>query len=153
GAVQDDPRADPLPAQALVRLGTARYRHGTSIAMLTLSADGRLAVVASGNSPYNAALAGRFSPARVFGLTNGRCLYSHPDERGAYDEYPEAVTLSPDGKTLAIRDNRFLYFRDAATGKELRRVKYPPGDSRRSPEWLTFTPDGKQLAATMTGEA
>jgi RNA polymerase sigma factor (sigma-70 family) len=151
-AVQDD-KADPLPAQAAVRLGTSRYRHGTHIGMLTVSADGRLAVVASGNSPYNPALAGRFSPARVFDLTDGRCLYSHPDERGAYDEYPEAASLSPDGKTLAIRDNRFLYFRDAATGKELRRIKYPPGGSRSPTEWLTFTPDGEHLAATMTGTA
>jgi RNA polymerase sigma factor (sigma-70 family) len=153
GAAGDDPAADPLPAQGAVRLGTARYRHGTRIENMAVSADSKLAVTASGNSPYNSALAGRFSPARVFDLTDGRCLYSLPNKRGAYDEHPQAVSLSPDGKTLAIRDVRFLYFRDAATGKELRKVKYPPGNSFTYPEWLTFTPDGKQLAATMTGTA
>ena len=100
---------------------------------MAVSADGKRAVTSSGNSPYNAALAGRFSPARVFDLTDGRCLYSLPNEHGAYAEYPQAVGLSPDGKTLATRDVRFLYFRDAATGKELRKVKYPPGRGSRTP--------------------
>ena len=100
-----------------------------------MSADGKLAVTSSGNSPYNPALAGRFSPARVFDLTDGRCLYSLPNERGSYNEYPEAVSLSPDGKTLATRDDKFLSFWDAATGKELRKVKYLPdaGGGARPP--------------------
>jgi RNA polymerase sigma factor (sigma-70 family) len=153
GAEQDGAAADPLPAQGTVRLGTARYRHGTRIESMAVSADGKLAVTSSGNSPYNAALAGRFSPARVFDLTDGRCLYSLPDERGSYDDYPEAVGLSPDGKTLATRDDKFLHFHDAATGKELRKVKYPPGSGRSPTEWLTYTPDSKQVAVTMTGTA
>jgi RNA polymerase sigma factor (sigma-70 family) len=155
GAVQDDPNADPLPPQGAVRIGTPRYRHGTRIEMMAVSADGKRAVTASGNSPYNSALAGRFSPARMFDLTDGRCLYSLPNERGAYAEHPEAVDLSPDGKTLATRDDKFLYFWDAATGKELRKVKYLPasGGGRSPTEWLTFTPDGKQVAVTMMGTA
>src|SRR5262249_31387634 len=83
--------AAPLPTRAAVRPGTPRTRHGTVIVNLTVSADGKLAVTSSGNSPYNPALAGRFSPARVFDLTDGRCLYSLPNEHGAYSEYPEAV--------------------------------------------------------------
>jgi RNA polymerase sigma factor (sigma-70 family) len=155
GAEQGDPAADPLPAQGAVRLGTARYRHGTRIESMAVSADGKLAVTASGNSPYNPALAGRFSPARVFDLTDGRCLYSLPNERGAYREYPEAVDLSPDGKTLAARDDTYLCFCDAATGKELRKLNYLSASAGgRSPtEWLTFTPDGKQVAVTLMGDA
>jgi WD40 repeat protein len=155
GAVPDDPAADPLPTPGTVRLGTARYRHGTHIENLAVSADGKLAVTASGNSPYNAALAGRFSPARVFDLADGRCLYSLPNERGAYREYPEAVDLSPDGKTLAVRDDRYLHFCDAATGKELRKLNYLPasGGGRSPADWITFTPDGKQVAVTLMGDA
>jgi WD40 repeat protein len=43
----------------------------------------------------------------------------------------------------------------SATGKELRKVKYLPdsGGGRSPTEWLTFTPDGKQVAATMMGTA
>ena len=37
---------------------------------MAVSGDGKLAVTSSGNSPYNPALAGRFSPARVFDLTD-----------------------------------------------------------------------------------
>ncbi len=152
GTGRADPAADPLPAQGAVRLGTARYRHGTRIVSMAVSADGKLAVTSSGNSPYNAGLAGRFSPARVFDLTDGRCLYSLPNERGMYTE---AVGLSPDGKTLATKDDKFLYFRDAATGKELRKLKYvsDSGGGRSITDWITFTPDGKQVAAVLMGDA
>jgi RNA polymerase sigma factor (sigma-70 family) len=151
-AVRGDPAADPFPAQGAVRLGTATYRHGSRIESMAVSADGKLAVTASGDGTYNPALAGRFSPARVFDLTDGRCLYSLPNERGSYTE---AVGLSPDGKTLAVKDDKFLYFRDAATGKELRKLKYlsDAGGGRSITNWMTFTPDGKQVAATLMGSA
>jgi RNA polymerase sigma factor (sigma-70 family) len=145
------PSADPLPAGAAVRLGTGRYRHGTRIESFAVSADGKLAVTASGygawHNPPEA-----FSPARVFDLTDGRCLYTLPNQRGTYTE---AVGLSPDGKTLATKDDKFLYFRDAATGKETRKVKYLPesGGGRSIPDWVTFTPDGKQVATILMGDA
>jgi RNA polymerase sigma factor (sigma-70 family) len=144
GAVPDDPAADPLPPQGAVRLGTARYRHGSRIESLAVSADGRLAAVASGWRS--------FVPARVFDLTDGRCLYSLLQEKG---KGTEAVGLSADGKTLAVKDGKFLSFRNAATGKELRKLKYLPdsGGSRSVTDWLTFTPDGKQVAATLMGDA
>ncbi len=143
--------ADPLPARGIVRLGTERYRHGTRIESFAVSADGRLAATASGWGVYHTPPEG-FSPARVFDLTDGRCLYTLPNERGSYTE---AVGLSPDGKTLATKDDKYLYFRDAATGKEIRRVKYLPdsGGGRSPTDWLTFTPDGKQVAATLMGSA
>jgi RNA polymerase sigma factor (sigma-70 family) len=143
--------ADPLPARGIVRLGTGRYRHGTRIESFAVSADGKLAVTASGwgvsHDPPEA-----FSPARVFDLTDGRCLYSLPNESGSYTE---AVGLSPDGKTLAVKDDTFLTFRDAATGKEIRKIKYESdaGGGRSITDWLTFTPDGKQVAVTLLGDA
>src|SRR5262249_31836143 len=135
---------DPLPARSTVRLGTARYRHGSRIESMAVSADGRLAAVASGWRS--------FAPAQGFDLTDGRCLYSLPHQ---YERGTEAVGLSPDGKILATKDDRFLYFRDAATGKEIRKLKYLPdsGGGRSVTSWLTFTPDGKQVAATLMGSA
>jgi RNA polymerase sigma factor (sigma-70 family) len=138
-----DPRSsilDPLPAQGAVRLGTSRYRYGSRIETLAVSADGKLAAACGGWYP--------FSPARVFDLTDGRCLYSLPHEPG---RDIEAVGLSPDGKTLATRDDQELCFWDAATGKRLRKVRYLPdnGGGRSVTRWLTFTPDGKQLAVTL----
>jgi RNA polymerase sigma factor (sigma-70 family) len=143
GAAPGGAAADPLPDRVAVRLGTARYRHGRPIASFAVSADGRLAAAAGGW--------GSFSPARVFDLTDGRCLYSLPNEPG---EEIEAVGLSPDGKVLAVKDHRDICFRDAATGKEIRRVPYFPETGGRSvTDWMTFTPDGKQLAATLLGSA
>jgi len=132
------PRSSSLAPSS--RLGTARYRHGSPIESMAVSADGRLVATSSGF--------GLFSPARVFDLTDGRCLYSLPLNA-------EAVGLSPDGKTLAIRDDEFLYVRDAATGKVLRKLKYmsDSGGGRSVTDWMTFTPDGKQLAATLMGDA
>src|SRR5262249_56726260 len=106
---------DRWPAGGLFPVGTGRSRHGSRIESTAVSADGKLAVTASGYGPFNPALAGKFSPARVFDLTDGRCLYSLPNER---ESYTEAVGLSPDGTILATKDDKFLYFRDAATGKE-----------------------------------
>src|SRR5262249_35248426 len=114
GAEQGDPAADPLPAQGAVRLGTARYRHGDRIESLAASAHGKLAVTAGGSGPYSSTYGTMFRCAQVFDLTDGRCLYSPAQERG---REIEAVGLSPDGKTLAARDDAFLYFWDAATGK------------------------------------
>jgi WD40 repeat protein len=144
GAEQDEVAADPLPPRGVVRLGTARYRHGSRIESFAVSADGRLATTTGEWC--------MLGPARVFDLSDGRCLYSLSPERGSPFE---AVGLSPDGKTLAAKDGKFLSFRDAATGKEIRKIKYLPdsGGGRSVTHWLTFTPDGKQVAATLMGSA
>jgi RNA polymerase sigma factor (sigma-70 family) len=134
--------SDPLPARGTARLGTARYRYGTQIESMSVSADGRLAVASSGHAWFS----GLDSPARVFDLTDGRLLYSLPPTA-------EAVGLSPDGKTLAIKDAAFLTFRDAATGKELRKLNYNAGGGRSGAEWLTFSPNGKQVAVILMGDA
>jgi WD40 repeat protein len=142
--------AEALPPRCTVRVGTARYRHGSRIESMSVSADGKLAVTASGFGSFHPALAGKFSPARVFDLTDGRCLYSFPNEG---EEYTEAVALSAHGHTLATKDGRCLTFWDARTGKELRKLKYGGAGSRSMTDWMTFTPDGKQLAATLMGSA
>jgi RNA polymerase sigma factor (sigma-70 family) len=141
----DAPRADPadpLPARGTVRLGTARYRHGSRIVSLAVSADGRLAAVAGGW--------GSLAPARVFDLTDGRCLYALPEERGTS---VEAVGLSPDGTILATKDDHGVCLRDATSGKEIRRIRnLPKAGGRSVTDWLTFTPDGKQVAATLSDD-
>jgi RNA polymerase sigma factor (sigma-70 family) len=131
---------DPLPAGSTLRLGTSRFRHGTAIASLTVSADDTMAVAASGNHWLGS--------TRAFDLTTGRMLYRFPGEGLGV----EVAALSPDGRTLATRhyDNT-LRLHDAATGQELRRIQLPNSNPRTITEWLTFAPDGKTLAVSPDG--
>jgi WD40 repeat protein/beta-lactamase regulating signal transducer with metallopeptidase domain len=142
-AVQGAAAADPLPAGAVVRLGTSRYRYGSPIGSMRVSADGKLAIVSSGVAWFS----GLNAPTLVFDLTDGRCLHSLPDA--------EAVGLSPDGKTLATKDAGAVHFWDATTGKELRKHVYmtDAGGGRSGTDWITFTPDGKQVAVTLLEHA
>jgi WD40 repeat protein len=141
GAVRGDPPADPPPAQGTLRLGTDRYRHGPRIECLAVSADGKRAATTS-DWPS-------LVSARVFDLADGRCLYTLPHEPGSATE---AVALSPDGKTLATRRGNTVHLRDATTGKDRHKIELPgtPG-GRTITRWLSFTPDGRHLAATPSG--
>jgi WD40 repeat protein len=86
----------------------------------------------------------------MFDLTDGRCLYTLPRDPGAETE---AVALSPDGKTLATRQDKTVNLRDAATGKERGRIELPgaPG-GRTITGWLAFSPSGRYLAVTPSGK-
>jgi RNA polymerase sigma factor (sigma-70 family) len=129
-------RPEPLPEGAVLRFGTARYRQGTAIARLTVSSDGKLAAVTSGSHIHGA--------VRAFDLTNGRVLYT----LGEVERNPEAIGLSPDGKTLAVKASNAIHLYEATTGKELRKVVLAETNGGTLTEWLTFTPDGKSIALT-----
>lgn len=137
--------ADPLPARGTVRLGTDRYRLGTRIESLSVSADGRHAAAASGWDTLAA--------ASVFDLNNGRCLGSlDPDERGSGIE---AVGLSPDGTILVTKDHASLRFYRAGTevfGPRRAWYSLDTGSSRAVTNWVTFTPNGLQVAVTLNGD-
>jgi RNA polymerase sigma factor (sigma-70 family) len=131
---------DPLPAGSTVRFGTARFRHGTAIEGLAVSADDRIAVTASGNHWLGS--------ARAFDLATGRVLYNL--DRTGY--VVEAVGLSPDGRTLATNQGNTIHLHDAATGQELRKIALPDANPRTMTQWLTVSPDGKALAVTSEGK-
>jgi RNA polymerase sigma factor (sigma-70 family) len=132
---------DPLPAGSTLRFGTARFRHGTAIEGFAVSPDGRLAVAASGNHWLGS--------TRAFDLTTGRALYP----LGKPWPFVEAVALSPDGKTLAAKQDTALHLYDAVTGRELRTITPPAANPRTLTSWLTFTLDGKALAVTSEGKS
>jgi RNA polymerase sigma factor (sigma-70 family) len=141
GAAPAADRADdPLPAGSTRRFGTHRFRHGTAIENLAVSADDRLAVAASGNHWLGS--------THAFDLTTGRVHYQL--DRSGY--FVEAVALSPDGRTLATQQSNAVHLYDAATGKEQRVIKLPDANPRTMTQWLTFAPDGKALAVTSEGQ-
>jgi RNA polymerase sigma factor (sigma-70 family) len=121
-----DLHGDPLPAEAVARLGTLRLYHpgGFSIAY---SADGRILASAGSGTIH------------LWDAATGRELRSFP---GAGH-----FALSPDGKRLASSGDRnperlLVRIWDTASGKELHRL---PGH-RDDIFALSFSPDGKILA-------
>ncbi|HUR55694.1 MAG TPA: sigma-70 family RNA polymerase sigma factor, partial [Gemmataceae bacterium] len=131
-----DPPANPLPPAAEVRFGTARYRHGTEITTLAVSADGKRAVACSGQHWLGG--------IRGYDLTDGRALFTISGEF----RHAESIALSPDGRTVAVKQWKKIGLFDAATGEHVRTIDHGPqpnGISTSSP-WLTFSPDGKTIA-------
>jgi RNA polymerase sigma factor (sigma-70 family) len=117
---------DPLPAGALARLGTVRFRHGNSVYGMLLSPDGKTVVSYGGN------------PSITFwDAATGREVRRLP--KGA-----QAAAFTPDGRTLISFGDYEARFWDAATGK-MRRSKGIGRDGWMS--CLVVSPDGKQLAA------
>jgi WD40 repeat protein len=133
-------RDDPLPAGSTLRFGTSRFRHGIPVSTMAVSADSRLAVAVNGN----------YSPGatRVFDLVSGRALYTLGGREGTSIE---AAAISPDGRTIVTKQDFSLRIRDAATGKELRKIELQRANQYSSNEWAAFTPDGKALAVTSQG--
>ena len=138
--------ADPLPPDSTLRFGTSRFRQGTAISSLSIAADGKFAVAASG---------GHVNGTRPrFDLTDGRVLYTLENTLERRFAMGEAVALSPDGKTLAFTGSTLgntLHLFDAKTGKHLRKVEFPNTGGGTLTEWITFTPDGKRIALTQGG--
>lgn len=143
-----DVHGDSLPAGAIARLGTVRFRHHDIILSLALSPDGRTVASAGGwdHTPGH--------PIRLWDLTTGKEVRQLVGHLGP----PGCIVFSPDGKLLAsvagpssrgIDDTIRLW--DVATGKQVRLH-----DAHQDPEWtsgsvrsgLAFSPDGKLLATS-----
>ena len=138
----DTPRSpvpdDPLPAGAILRFGSARYRHVSRIEDLAVSADGTFAA-ANSRTLFHGAL-------RTYDLTTGRALLTiHDNDKSGYDVL--TVALSPDGKTIAIPKEASqtfaLFLLDAATGRETAKI---PLSTR--PGLLLYAADGQHAIVT-----
>lgn len=126
-AVKHDRFGDPLPAGAIGRLGTVRFRHGFSTYRIAISPDGK--VLASG---------GRFPGLRFWEAATGRLLHEPTYPTSVY-----GMAFSPDGKSLLVYESFF----DVASGKEVRRLN---GDSGQ--HCVAFSPDGTMVAADYGSE-
>jgi WD40 repeat protein len=142
GCVLKDAHGDPLPAGAVARLGSARWRHGGPVGSLSLSADGKFLASGSQHDPYGR---NQDRSARLWDAVSGQELYRLQKDKNN-NQGSAAVAVSPDGKLVAVGQGNSVALWDTATGKEVRRAQDARGDSWMFSS-LAFSPDGKQLAA------
>jgi RNA polymerase sigma factor (sigma-70 family) len=119
-----DFHGDALPPQAVMRLGTLRFRHGS--AAVTLAADPSGKLLASG---------GTDGVVRLWDASSGRNLARLPGH-----EYAIMAAFSPDGKWLAVTGAQGVRVWDAAG----RRVAWT-SDAVGGAGILAFSPDSKVL--------
>jgi WD40 repeat protein len=138
-----DAFGDPLPDDAVVRLGTIRFNHGDGLSALLYAPDGK-SIVSVGNGVTRVWNAETGAEVRQFSITLAT--------------WQDRVALSPDGTALILApDERqaggdSLVTYELVTGKELRKVRLR---ADRSPK-LTYcpnalSPDGRLAVAPATG--
>jgi len=126
-AILKDLHGDPLPPHARARLGTTRFRQGSTIGSVRYLADGTLVTAGDRNMRFWDAATGR--EIRSFLMATFSPTALSPDHK-------LAVGTDPQGKVQVW---------DIATGKVLREIKpdAPPGTDVSS---FYFGPDSKALA-------
>jgi RNA polymerase sigma factor (sigma-70 family) len=137
-----DRYGDPLPPQALERLGTLRFRPGVWVWHLSFSPDGKLLAAATHNWQADS--------ISLWDRATGKCL--RLIDIG--NKSPFTLAFTPDGKILAAQDHQGeIHLWEVESGKELRRFK---GHVGFLGSWMgrivlsvgfIFTPDGKALVA------
>jgi RNA polymerase sigma factor (sigma-70 family) len=172
GQARTDRYGDPLPAEAVARLGSLRFYDGNPIYRVVFSPDGkRIVSVGSGGQRLWDTATGRDLPMKIMGAgffaAGGKLLATSGDPNDptlwdvatgqAQARLPAEATraphvLSPDGKTLAYQHRATfpggktgptLLFCDVGTGKIADPIDLGGSELRE----MLFSADGKTLVA------
>jgi WD40 repeat protein len=164
-----DRAGDPLPPGAVARLGTMRFRHGSSIRQVAFTPDGKILVSLGDDGVirlWDAAAGVQIrhigeAPARTSGFAlvpGGRTLVTASRDDGpirAWDVSTggqvrrapdhgvsaEVVACKPDGRRLAWGGREGIALADSSTGRLVRRI----GGHSLGNDFLAFAPDGRTL--------
>jgi WD40 repeat protein len=135
-AAQALPKVEPLPANAIARLGSTHWRHTGGVAYLAFLADNRT-LVSVGSAPDNTI---RFWDART-GVEVRRLAQPAKKANHWYEAHTLAA-VSPGGKWMAARlDGRQIRLWDMEIGREL-----DPLELESWPIGLSLTARGHKLA-------
>jgi WD40 repeat protein len=138
-----DLSGDPLPASALLRLGTGRWRSPDTPSLIAFVAEGKEVLTV-----------GQDGVARAWEAPTGRELRRFgASQRQESRVYFAQSLASPDGRYLAVVGglDKTLRLWDVAAGKELWNVKNEGKSFAFRP--LAFTPDSRQVLVEGTGAA
>jgi len=139
---------DPLPTDAVARMGTVRLRHHDGILCLALSPNGKMAASVGGSLQYNPRQA-----IRLWDTATGKQIW----ELLGHPSVPALVAFSPDGQILASSSGRLsplglvddvICIWQVATGKKLHVIIEPINREAAGPSELpvAFSSDSKVLA-------
>jgi WD40 repeat protein len=133
---------DPLPAGAMARIGTLRFRQPVAIISVAYAPDGK-----------SVATGGLDGSVRVWDVATGRERWSFtraPVIRVVASDLRTPIAYSPDGKRLATPgSDSSVILRDAATGRELLTLR----GHEEVVTAIAFGPDGKTVFAMDVGLA
>jgi WD40 repeat protein len=127
-----DLAGDELPAGAIARCGTIRYRHGGPISCVAYSPDGK-SLASIGDDGV-----------RLFNAADGKLVQFWPGRHGLEGR----VEFAPSGRTLFASDWSNLRELDIATGKEVRKLT----DGSVFVNSFVLSPDSKMVAIASINE-
>jgi WD40 repeat protein len=141
-----DRNGDPLPAGALARLGSLRWRHAEPILFVAFVQDGK-ALLTGGQDQvfrlWNRATGTEIRHIDMQANPQGKSGKPRPVAMPWTQQAQVIASVTHDGKTLAVYlPSMEILLWNVDTGKEIRRFRPP-----QSPiAGLQFSPDGKLLA-------
>jgi WD40 repeat protein len=142
-----DRNGDLLPAGALARLGSLRWRHDESILFVAFVQDGKAVLTGGQDQVFRVWNRATGAEVRHFAMQadpQGKPVKPRPVAMPWTQQAQVIASVTHDGKTLAVYlpANEILLW-DVDTGKEIRRFRPP----QNPVAGLQFSPDGKLLAA------